>query len=95
MKALNKIIITVSLCKDIISILEVHRFIALSKYEKTHMSHFMWCTYIYAVFNCDLFPQLWDVEQQKRVRKMTGHVARVGSLSWNSFILTRYCKVMA
>ncbi|XP_028401139.1 cell division cycle protein 20 homolog [Dendronephthya gigantea] len=38
--------------------------------------------------NSDGAVQLWDVEQQKRVRKMTGHAARVGSLSWNSFILT-------
>ncbi|KAK7492880.1 hypothetical protein BaRGS_00015827 [Batillaria attramentaria] len=32
--------------------------------------------------------QLWDVAQQKRLRNMTGHSARVGSLSWNSYILS-------
>ncbi|XP_002742040.1 cell division cycle protein 20 homolog [Saccoglossus kowalevskii] len=32
--------------------------------------------------------QLWDVAQSKRLRNMTGHVARVGALSWNSFILS-------
>ncbi|CAH1775934.1 unnamed protein product [Owenia fusiformis] len=32
--------------------------------------------------------QLWDVENQKRIRSMTGHVARVGSLSWNSYVLS-------
>jgi WD40 repeat protein len=26
---------------------------------------------------------LWDVEQMKRVRLMTGHTDRVGCLSWN------------
>lgn len=30
--------------------------------------------------------QLWDVEQQKCVRSMSGHSARVGGLSWNSYI---------
>lgn len=32
--------------------------------------------------------QLWDVEQQKCVRSMSGHSARVGGLSWNSYILS-------
>lgn len=32
--------------------------------------------------------QLWDVEAQKRVRSMSGHSARVGCLSWNSYILS-------
>uniref|UniRef100_A0A2K5S3A1 Cell division cycle protein 20 homolog n=1 Tax=Cebus imitator TaxID=2715852 RepID=A0A2K5S3A1_CEBIM len=32
--------------------------------------------------------QLWDVQQQKRLRNMTSHSARVGSLSWNSYILS-------
>ncbi|XP_060565732.1 cell division cycle protein 20 homolog [Ruditapes philippinarum] len=32
--------------------------------------------------------ELWDVAVQKRIRSMTGHVARVGSLSWNSHILS-------
>lgn len=32
--------------------------------------------------------QLWDVEQQKRLRTMPGHAARVGALSWNQHILS-------
>ncbi|NXX80011.1 CDC20 protein, partial [Urocolius indicus] len=32
--------------------------------------------------------QLWDVQQQKCLRNMTSHAARVGSLSWNSHILS-------
>ena len=37
-----------------------------------------------------MFLQLWDVSVQKRLRSMTGHVARVGALSWNQYILSRY-----
>ncbi|XP_054006881.1 cell division cycle protein 20 homolog [Hylaeus anthracinus] len=36
--------------------------------------------------------QLWDCSQAKRVRVMNGHAARVGSLSWNSHILTTGCR---
>ena len=36
-----------------------------------------------------MFFQLWDVGVQKRLRNMTGHVARVGALSWNQYILSR------
>ncbi|XP_076440566.1 cell division cycle protein 20 homolog [Babylonia areolata] len=36
--------------------------------------------------------QVWDVTQQKRLRCMTGHSARVGALSWNSFILSSGCR---
>ncbi|XP_028937516.1 cell division cycle protein 20 homolog [Ornithorhynchus anatinus] len=32
--------------------------------------------------------QLWDVQQQKRLRNMSSHAARVGALSWNSYILS-------
>ncbi|XP_071949532.1 cell division cycle protein 20 homolog [Antedon mediterranea] len=32
--------------------------------------------------------QLWDIEKQKCLRTMSGHAHRVGSLSWNSFVLT-------
>ncbi|XP_033637169.1 cell division cycle protein 20 homolog [Asterias rubens] len=32
--------------------------------------------------------QLWDVTATKRLRNMTGHAARVGSLAWNSYILS-------
>ncbi|XP_076280648.1 cell division cycle protein 20 homolog isoform X1 [Lasioglossum baleicum] len=36
--------------------------------------------------------ELWDCSQQKRVRVMNGHAARVGSLSWNSHILSSGCR---
>ncbi|EGG14339.1 WD40 repeat-containing protein [Cavenderia fasciculata] len=32
--------------------------------------------------------QLWDVEQQKKLREMRGHAGRVGALSWNNYILS-------
>jgi len=32
--------------------------------------------------------QMWDVSQQKRIRMMRGHQARVGALAWNNHILT-------
>ena len=37
--------------------------------------------------------QLWDVGKQKKLRTMTGHSARVGSLSWNTHILSRFVKL--
>ncbi|KAI1326902.1 WD domain-containing protein [Xylariaceae sp. FL0255] len=32
--------------------------------------------------------QIWDAEKTRRLRTMTGHIARVGSLAWNTHILT-------
>ncbi|XP_014673332.1 PREDICTED: cell division cycle protein 20 homolog [Priapulus caudatus] len=32
--------------------------------------------------------QLWDVDTRKRLRVMGGHAARVGALSWNSYVLS-------
>ncbi|UNI24472.1 substrate-specific activator of APC-dependent proteolysis [Purpureocillium takamizusanense] len=32
--------------------------------------------------------QIWDAEKTRRLRTMTGHTARVGSLAWNTHILT-------
>ncbi|KAM7223440.1 WD40-repeat-containing domain protein [Rhypophila decipiens] len=32
--------------------------------------------------------QIWDAERQRRLRTMTGHTGRVGSLAWNTHILT-------
>ncbi|KAK0652906.1 WD40-repeat-containing domain protein [Cercophora newfieldiana] len=32
--------------------------------------------------------QIWDAEKVRRLRTMTGHTARVGSLAWNTHILT-------
>lgn len=36
--------------------------------------------------------ELWDCSQMKRMRIMNGHVARVGSLSWNSHVLSSGCR---
>lgn len=36
--------------------------------------------------------ELWDCSQMKRMRIMNGHVARVGSLTWNSHILSSGCR---
>jgi cell division cycle 20-like protein 1 (cofactor of APC complex) len=32
--------------------------------------------------------EIWDAEYCKRIRTMTGHTARVGSLAWNNHILS-------
>ncbi|XP_031636529.1 cell division cycle protein 20 homolog isoform X3 [Contarinia nasturtii] len=32
--------------------------------------------------------ELWDAEAKKRLRVMDGHTARVGSLAWNSYIIS-------
>lgn len=32
--------------------------------------------------------ELWDCNKMRRLRVMTGHAARVGSLAWNSFIVS-------
>lgn len=32
--------------------------------------------------------QIWDVEEHKKVRTMTGHLQRVGSLAWNEHLLS-------
>ncbi|KAH7309426.1 WD40-repeat-containing domain protein [Stachybotrys elegans] len=32
--------------------------------------------------------QIWDAEKSRRLRNMTGHTGRVGSLAWNTHILT-------
>ncbi|KAL1489266.1 hypothetical protein ABEB36_014199 [Hypothenemus hampei] len=36
--------------------------------------------------------ELWDCSRSKRLRIMNGHSARVGSLAWNSFVLTSGCR---
>ncbi|KAJ8952645.1 hypothetical protein NQ318_020960 [Aromia moschata] len=36
--------------------------------------------------------ELWDCSRTKRLRIMEGHSARVGSLSWNSYILSSGCR---
>ncbi|XP_013379266.1 cell division cycle protein 20 homolog isoform X2 [Lingula anatina] len=47
---------------------------------------------ILAVGNSTGAVQLWDVSQQKLMRTMGGHAARVGSLAWNSYILSSGCR---
>ncbi|XP_059155274.1 cell division cycle protein 20 homolog [Physella acuta] len=32
--------------------------------------------------------ELWDASQQKKLRTMSGHAARVGALDWNSYLLS-------
>ena len=32
--------------------------------------------------------ELWDIQQQRRLRTMAGHSARIGSLAWNEHILS-------
>ncbi|KAL7387209.1 hypothetical protein ABVT39_019971 [Epinephelus coioides] len=41
-----------------------------------------------AIGTSDCKVQLWDVDNQKRLRTMASHTARVGSLSWNDHILS-------
>ncbi|KAG9334098.1 hypothetical protein JZ751_009190 [Albula glossodonta] len=41
-----------------------------------------------AIGTSDHKVQLWDVENQKRLRNMTSHSARVSCLSWNNHILS-------
>ncbi|XP_029971103.1 cell division cycle protein 20 homolog [Salarias fasciatus] len=41
-----------------------------------------------AVGTSDCQVQLWDVDNQKRLRSMASHTARVGSLSWNEHVLS-------
>ncbi|XP_075049871.1 cell division cycle protein 20 homolog B-like [Mixophyes fleayi] len=37
--------------------------------------------------------QLWDIETQKRLRNMPGHMSVVGALSWNQHILSSGCRL--
>ncbi|KAF3699353.1 Cell division cycle protein 20 -like protein p55CDC [Channa argus] len=41
-----------------------------------------------AIGTSDSKVQLWDVDNQKRLRSMASHTARVGSLSWNEHVLS-------
>lgn len=36
--------------------------------------------------------QIWDVEQDRKLRSMYGHIARVGVLSWDKYILSSGCR---
>jgi cell division cycle protein 20 (cofactor of APC complex) len=58
--------------------------------ENTHVTSLSWVqegTYM-AVGTSDHKVQIWDVERQKQVRCMSGHRARVSSLSWNGPLLS-------
>lgn len=45
-----------------------------------------------AVGNTQGHVELWNCASMKRFRVMQGHSARVGSLSWNNYILTSGCR---
>jgi len=36
--------------------------------------------------------QIWDVEQDRKLRSMYGHITRVGVLSWDKYILSSGCR---
>lgn len=68
---------------DIILLMKLER-------EEEYICSLSWTkegTYL-AVGTSDCKVQLWDVENQKRLRSMASHTARVGSLSWNDHILS-------
>lgn len=58
--------------------------------ENAHVSAVSWVAdgQHLAVGTSEADVQLWDVEHLKQVRNMKGHTARVGSLSWNNYILS-------
>eukprot|EP00112_Aurelia_sp_Birch-Aquarium-sp1_P016111 Seg3620.2 transcript_id=Seg3620.2/GoldUCD/mRNA.D3Y31 product="Cell division cycle protein 20" protein_id=Seg3620.2/GoldUCD/D3Y31 len=45
-----------------------------------------------AIGTSDSNVQLWDIEKSKKLRTLPGHASRVGSLSWNSHILSSGCR---
>ena len=58
--------------------------------EQTHVTSLSWVqegNYM-AVGTSDNKVQIWDVERLKQVRSMSGHRARVSSLSWNGPMLS-------
>ncbi|XP_068197130.1 cell division cycle protein 20 homolog [Antennarius striatus] len=68
---------------DIILLMKLER-------EEDYVSSLSWTkegSYL-AIGTSDCNVQLWDVENQKRLRSMAGHTARVGSLSWNEHVLS-------
>lgn len=60
--------------------------------QDDYISSVSWLTEgnILAVGTSSAEVQLWDVSKQKRIRTMKSHSARIPSLSWNSYILSRY-----
>lgn len=59
--------------------------------QDDYISSVSWLTEgnILAVGTSSAEVQLWDVSKQKRIRTMKSHSARIPSLSWNSYILSR------
>ncbi|XP_072035040.1 cell division cycle protein 20 homolog [Amphiura filiformis] len=58
--------------------------------EDTYISCVSWIQQgcILAIGSSDGTVQLWDVEQKKNLRTMTGHASRVGALAWNEYVLS-------
>lgn len=38
------------------------------------------------------YTELWDCTQKRRLRAMDGHASRIGSLAWNSHVLSSGCR---
>ncbi|KAM3866300.1 cell division cycle protein 20 homolog [Diretmus argenteus] len=68
---------------DIVLLMKLER-------EQDYITSVSWTkegTYL-AIGTSDYNVQLWDVQNQKRLRSMASHTSRVGSLSWNDHILS-------
>ncbi|KAM3866231.1 cell division cycle protein 20 homolog [Diretmus argenteus] len=68
---------------DIVLLMKLER-------EQDYITSVSWTkegTYL-AIGTSDCKVQLWDVQNQKRLRSMASHTSRVGSLSWNDHILS-------
>lgn len=39
------------------------------------------------------YTELWDCTQKRRLRAMDGHASRIGSLAWNSHVLSSGCRL--
>uniref|UniRef100_H3A8P1 Cell division cycle 20 n=1 Tax=Latimeria chalumnae TaxID=7897 RepID=H3A8P1_LATCH len=55
-------------------------------YSSVSLSKFSIWVVINGVSMCEA--QVWDVQEQKRLRNMVSHSGRVSALSWNSYILS-------
>lgn len=62
--------------------------------QNSYVSSVRWATndpYLSVGFS-DGDIQIWDVEEQTKLRTMSGHTARVGVMAWNKHILTSGCR---
>lgn len=66
---------------------KVHKLCTLEDDTVTSVSWIQKGTHI-AIGTGKGLVQIWDADRTRRLRTMTGHTARVGSLAWNSHILT-------